>query len=50
MFKTTRSFGREIYNDNLSLDDAVEQKIIGIFKESIRPKQSVKKEQKSTTS
>ena len=26
MFKTKRSFGREIYNDNLSLDDAVEQK------------------------
>ena len=50
MFKTRRSFGREIYNDNLSLDDALEQKIFGIFKESTRPKQPVKKEQKNTTS
>ena len=27
MFKTIRSFGREIYNNDLSLDDALEQQI-----------------------
>ena len=43
-FKTIRSFGREIYNNGLSLDDALEQQIrlkddIDIFKESAKPKE-----------
>ena len=43
-FKTIRSFGREIYNNDLSLDDALEQQIrlkddIDIFKESAKPKE-----------
>ena len=47
-FKTIRSFGRKIYNNYLPLHDAFEQKIrlkedIDIFKESIKPKESVKK-------
>ena len=47
-FKTIRSFGREIYNSDLSPDDALKQQIrlkdnIDIFKESTKPKESVKK-------
>ena len=43
-----RSFGREIYNSDLSLDDALEQQIklkddIDISKKSTKPKESVKK-------
>ena len=43
-FKTIRSFGREIYNNDLSLDDALELQIrlkddINIFKESTKPKE-----------
>ena len=47
-FKTIRSFGREIYNNNLSLDDATEQQMIlksnndKIFKETTKPKESIK--------
>ena len=53
-FKTIISFGREIYNDNLSLDDALKQKIrlkddIDIFKESAKPKYQSKKK-KNTNS
>ena len=45
-FKTMRSFGIELSNNNLSLDDILEQWIrlkddIDIFKESTRPKQPV---------
>ena len=45
-FKTIRSFGIELSNNNLSLDDILEQWIrlkddIDIFKESTRPKQPV---------
>ena len=41
--KTIRSFGREVYNNDLSSDDALEQQIrlkddIDIFKESTKPK------------
>ena len=49
-FKTIRSFGREIYNNNLSLDDATEQQMIlksnndKIFKETTKPKESIKNE------
>ena len=47
--KRIRSFRREIYNNDLSLDDAHELQIrlkndIDIFKESTKPKESVKKE------
>ena len=50
-FKTIRSFGREIYNNDLSSDDALEQQIrlqndIDNSKKSTKPKQSVKKEKK----
>ena len=43
-FKEIRSFGREIYNNDLSLDDALELQIrlkddINIFKESTKPKE-----------
>ena len=53
-FKTIRYFGREIYNNNLSLDDASKFQIIlkddiDIFKELTKPKESFKKE-KSTNS
>ena len=47
-FKTIKSFGREIYNNNLSLDDATEQQMIlksnndKIFKETTKPKESIK--------
>ena len=46
-FKTT-FFGRENYNDHLSLDDTIELQIrwkddIYIFKESAKPKESVRK-------
>ena len=49
-FKTIRSFGREIYNNNLSLDDAIEQQIIlkgnndKVFEETLKPKESIKNE------
>ena len=50
-FKTIRSFGREIYKNVLSLDDARELQIRlendnGIFKVSTKLKESVKKEKK----
>ena len=50
-FKTIRSFGREIYNNDLLLDDPLELKIrlkgdIDILKESTKPKGSVRKEKK----
>ena len=53
-FKTIRSFGREIYNNDLSLDDALELQIrlkddINIFKESTKPKESIRKEKKALT-
>ena len=47
-FKTIKSFGREIYNNNLSLDDVTEQQMIlksnndKIFKETTKPKESIK--------
>ena len=52
MFKAIRSFGREIYNNYFSLDDALEQQIIlkdviDIFKKSSTPKESFKKEKNS---
>ena len=50
-FKTIRFFWREIYNNDLSLDDALEQQIISkndveIFLKSTKPKESLKKEKK----
>ena len=50
-FKTITSFGREIYNNDLSLDDALEQKIIlkndvDISKESSKPKKQSQKKRK----
>ena len=44
----TRPFGREIYDHNISLDDALEQQLrlkvdTNIFKESTKPKEPVKK-------
>ena len=50
-FKAIRYFGREIYNNDLSLDDALEQQIrlkdsIDIFKESIKPKKISQKRRK----
>ena len=47
----TRSFGREIYNNDLSVDDAFDlqkrlKDDIDIFKESIKSKESVIKEKK----
>ena len=53
-FKTIRSFGREIYNNNLSLDDATEQQMIlksnndKIFKETTKPKESIKYEKSNS--
>ena len=51
IFKTIRHFGRELYNDSLSLDNAFEQQIrlkddIDLFKESTKPKEPVKKKKK----
>ena len=51
-FKTKRSFRREIYNNNLSLDDPLEQQIrlkddINIFKESTKPQVKEKKGKKA---
>ena len=45
-------FARELYSNDLSLDEALEQKIklkdyIEIFKESKKPKESVKKKKKT---
>ena len=45
-------FARELYSNDLSLDEALEQQIklkdyIEIFKESKKPKESVKKEKKT---
>ena len=50
-FMTIRSFGKEIYNNDLSLDDLIEQQMrlkddINVFKESTKPKQSVKENKK----
>ena len=50
-FQTKISLGREICHNDLSLDDALEQQIrlkddIDIFKESRKPKESVKKKKK----
>ena len=50
-FMTIRSFGKEIYNNDLSLDDLIEQQMrlkddINVFKESTKPKQSVKEKKK----
>ena len=52
-FKTIRSFGTKIYNNDLSLDDALELQIIlnddiDIFKEPKKTKESVRKEKNST--
>ena len=54
-FKSIRFFWREIYNNDLSLDDALEQQIISkddveIFLKSTKPKESLKKEKKSINS
>ena len=48
---TIRYFGKEIYNNDLSLDDLIEQQMrlkddINVFKESTKPKQSVKEKKK----
>ena len=53
-FETIRSFGREIYNNYLSLDDALELQIIlkdeiNIFKEPAKLKESIRKEKKALT-
>ena len=53
-FKTIRSFGKEIYNNDLSLGDALGEQIrlkddTDFFKESTKPKESVKKENKAPT-
>ena len=50
-FKTKRSFGGEIYNNDLLFNDALEQQIrlkndIDILKKSTKLKESVKKEKK----
>ena len=52
-FKTIRSFGKEICNNDLSLDDALELQIrfkddTDIFKESAEPKKITQKRKKST--
>ena len=49
---TIRSFGKEIYNNDLSLDDLIEQQMrlkddINVFKESTKPKQSVKEKKRT---
>ena len=44
-FKTIRSFGREIYNDGLSLDDALEQQIIS--KDDVENKNNQNKKNQS---
>ena len=51
--KTIGSFGREIYNNDLSLDDALKQQIrlkndIDIFKIFTKPKGSVKKKEQAS--
>ena len=53
-FKTIRSFGKEICNNDLSLNDALKLQIrlkygIDILKESEKPKESVKNEKKALT-
>ena len=53
-FKTLRSFGREIHNNDLSLDDALEQQIkvkydSGILEKFTKPKELVKKEKSTNT-
>ena len=50
-FKIIKSFGREMYYNNLSLDETFEQQIrlkddADNFKESTKPKESVKKVKK----
>ena len=53
-FKTIRSFGREVYNNDLSLDDTLEQQIrliddTNMCKESTKSKESFKIEKKLLT-
>ena len=53
-FNTISSFVGEIYNNDLSIDDVLEQQIrlkddIDIFKESTKPKESVKKEKSANS-
>ena len=53
-FKVIKSSEREIYDNDSSLDDAIEEQIrfkddIHIFKESAKPKESVKKEKNALT-
>ena len=53
-FKTLRSFGREIHNNDLSLDDALEQQIkvkydSGILEKFTKPKELIKKEKSTNT-
>ena len=50
-FKTIRSFGREIYNNDLPLDDVIELQIrlkddLDNFKESKKPKESARQEKR----
>ena len=52
-FKTIRSFGSEIYNNDWSLDVALEQQIrlkddIDSLKKPTKPKESFRKRKKST--
>ena len=54
-FKVIKSSGREIYDNDSSLDDAIEEQMrfkddIHIFKESAKPKESVKKRKKRINS
>ena len=53
--KTTRSSVKETFNNDISLDDALERQIRlkddnNVFKESTKPKESVKKEKNSNNS
>ena len=54
-YKTTRSSVKETFNNDISLDDALERQIRlkddnNVFKESTKPKESVKKEKNSNNS
>ena len=53
-FKTVKSFGSEIYKNDLSLNDAIQEQIrlknyIDIFKQFTKPNETVKKEKKTLT-
>ena len=55
MFKAIWSFEKEIYNNELSLNDVLKQQIrqtdhINNFKESAKPKELVRRRKKSTNS